>query len=87
MSGPKKTPKKKRAPARPATKRKFPEPTPATPLQLRVALTGDQRLAENVIVELLAAARRHGLEAPKVQILRKPRVGPKQALPARRKAK
>jgi hypothetical protein len=45
---------------------------------LRVALKGDKLLAENVIVEVLAAARRSGLEPPKVEVLSKPRVGPKR---------
>ena len=48
------------------------------PLELRVALKGDKQLTENVIVEVLAAARRLGLAPPKVQVLRKPRVGPKR---------
>jgi hypothetical protein len=50
----------------------------SAPLELRVALKGDKLLAENVIVEVLAAARRSGLEPPKVEVLSKPRVGPKR---------
>jgi len=50
----------------------------SAPLELRVALKGDKLLAENVIAEVLAAARRMGLEPPKVEILRKPRIGPKR---------
>lgn len=50
----------------------------AAPIELRVAIKGDKQLTENVIVEVLAAARRLGLEAPKVEVLRKPRVGPKR---------
>ena len=50
----------------------------SAPLELRLALKGDKLLTENVIVEVLAAARRLGLEPPKVQILRKSRVGPKR---------
>jgi hypothetical protein len=73
--------------ARKSPARKSPESKSPAPPQLRIDLTGDQRLAENVIVELLAAVRRQGLEPPKVQILRKPRIGPKQALRARPKAK
>jgi hypothetical protein len=65
--------KSKRAPARRAAKAKSP-----VPFELQVALKGDKQLAENVIVEVLAAARRLGLEAPKVQVSRKPRVGPKR---------
>jgi hypothetical protein len=49
-------------------------------LQLRIALTGDQALTENVIMEVLAAARRVGLGPAKVEVFRKPRVGPKQSL-------
>jgi hypothetical protein len=52
---------------------------------LRVALKGDKQLSENVIVEVLAAARRLGLAAPDVQVLRKPRAGPKQI--AKRKSR
>jgi hypothetical protein len=51
------------------------------PLQLQIALTGDQALTENMIMEVLAAARRAGLEPPKVEVFRKPRVGPKLSLP------
>jgi hypothetical protein len=50
----------------------------SAPLELRVALKGDKLLAENVIVEVLAAARRIGLAPPKVEVLCKPRVGPKR---------
>jgi hypothetical protein len=62
---------------RPADGRAAKAKSPA-PLQLRVALKGDKQLTENVIVEVLAAARRLGLAPPKVQVLRKPRVGPKR---------
>jgi hypothetical protein len=48
------------------------------PLELQIALKGDKQLTENVIVEVLAAARRIGLEPPKVRVLRKARVGPKR---------
>ncbi|MBI5322923.1 hypothetical protein [Bradyrhizobium sp.] len=51
----------------------------AAPLELQVALKGDKQLAENVIVEVLAAARRLGIKPPKVQVLRKARIGPKRA--------
>ena len=57
----------------------------SAPLELRVALKGDKLLTENVIVEVLAAARRMGLEPPKVEVLRKPRVGPKRI--AKRKSR
>jgi hypothetical protein len=70
----------KKVPAGRATKKK-----PVVPLQLRVALTGDQRLAENVIIEVLAAARRCGLDPPSVEVIRQPRVGPKEKLMTGRK--
>jgi hypothetical protein len=55
-------------------------------LQLRIALRGDQALTENVIMEVLAAARRVGLGPAKVEVFRKPRVGPKQSLVKGRKS-
>jgi hypothetical protein len=55
-------------------------------LQLRIALRGDQGLTENVIMEVLAAARRVGLGPAKVEVFRKPRVGPKQSLVKSRKS-
>ena len=66
--------KPKQSPSRRAAKAKAKSPAP---FELRVALKGDKQLTENVIVEVLAAARRLGLAAPDVQVLRKPRVGPK----------
>jgi hypothetical protein len=60
---------------------------PAGPMRLSIGVAGDQRLAENVIVEVLAAARRCGLAPPDVQILRQPRVGPKVKLISGRKSK
>ena len=65
--------KAKRSPTRRAAKAE----TPA-PFELRFAVTGDKQLTENVIIEVLAAARRLGLEAPDVQVLRKPRLAPKR---------
>jgi RNA-binding protein YhbY len=56
-------------------------------MQLRVALTGDQGLTENVIMEVLAAARRAGLGPAKVEVFRKPRVRPKQSLVRGRKSR
>jgi hypothetical protein len=56
-------------------------------LQLRIALTGDQALTENVIMEVLAAARQVGLGPAKVEVFRKPRVGPKQSLVRVRKSR
>ncbi|MET0678090.1 MAG: hypothetical protein ABW175_20015 [Bradyrhizobium sp.] len=65
--------KAKQSPTRRAAK----ATTPA-PFELRLALTGDKQLTENVIIEVLAEARRLGLDAPDVQVLRKPRVAPKR---------
>ena len=56
-------------------------------VKLSVALTGDRALTENVIMEVLAAARRAGLGPAKVEIIRKPRVGPKQSLVKGRKSR
>jgi hypothetical protein len=61
--------------------------TSHTPMQLSVALTGDQRLAENLIVEVRAMAKRYGLEIPSVEIVRQPRVGPKVQLASGRKSR
>jgi hypothetical protein len=55
------------------------------PLQLRIALTGDRALTENVIMEVLAAARRAGLGPAKVEVIPQPRVRPKQSLVTVRK--
>ena len=63
------------------------KPRSSGSLQLRIALTGDQGLTENVIMEVLAAARRVGLGPAKVEVFRKPRVGPKQSLVAPRKSR
>jgi hypothetical protein len=60
---------------------------PAAPMQLSVALTGDQRLAENLILEVRAMAKRYGLEIPSVEIVRQPRVGPKVRLTSGRKSR
>ena len=58
----------------------------AAPLQLKVALKGDQRLVENVILEVRAIAQRYGLEIPSVSVVRQPSVGPKtKTLAPRRK--
>ena len=73
-------PLKKRS-ASPATK------TLRSPMQMRVALTGDRRLAENLILEVRAMAARCGLEPPAVEVVSQPRGGPKVKLPSRRKAK
>ena len=63
--------------------------TPKTPsaMQLSVALKGDQRLTENLIVEVRAMAKRYGLAPPSVEVVRKSRMGPKTRLtPARKKS-
>ena len=57
------------------------------PMQMSVDLTGDQRLAENVILEVRAIAKRYGLETPNVEIVRQPRVGPKVKLTSAGKSK
>jgi EAL domain-containing protein (putative c-di-GMP-specific phosphodiesterase class I) len=57
------------------------------PMQLSVSLTGDQRLTENLILEVRAMARRYGLETPNVEVVRQPRVGPKVKLTSGRKSK
>jgi hypothetical protein len=46
-------------------------------MELRVALTGDQRVTENLILEVRALAQHFGLEIPSIQVLRQPKVGPK----------
>jgi len=84
-------PKKKRRPVGHGAKKRSvsraAEKTDIEPLQLRFALTGDQRLAENVIIEVLAAAHRCGLDPPTVQVIRQPRVGPKEKLTPGRKGR
>jgi hypothetical protein len=61
--------------------------TPRVPMQMSVALIGDQRLAENLILEVRALAKRYGLEIPSVEVVRQPRVGPKVKLTLARKSK
>ena len=39
-------------------------------MQLKVVLRGDQRLAENVILEVRAMAKRRGLESPQISVMR-----------------
>ena len=60
---------------------------PRALMQLSVGLTGDQRLAENLILEVRAIAKRYGLETPNVEIVRQPRVGPKVKLTSAGKSK
>jgi hypothetical protein len=57
------------------------------PMQLSVALTGDQRLTENLILEVRAMAKRYGLETPNIEVVRQPRLGPKVKLTPGRKSK
>ena len=54
------------------------------PLKLNVDLTGDRRLAENVILEVRAAARRVGLEIANVDIVKQQPARPKIRKSARR---
>jgi hypothetical protein len=60
---------------------------PRAPMQLSVALTGDQRLTENLILEVRDVAKRYGLEIPDIQVRRQPRLGPKVKLASGRKSK
>ena len=48
-------------------------------MQLSVALTGDQRFAENVILEVRALAQRFGLEVPSIKVVLRRANGPKTA--------
>jgi hypothetical protein len=56
------------------------------PMQLKVVLKGDQRLAENLIIEVRAIAKRHGLEDPGVSVMRQSSVVAKQKKAASRKS-
>jgi len=51
--------------------------TGSSPMQMRVVLTGDQRLAENVILEVRALAKRHGLKIPEASVVRQGSAGSK----------
>jgi hypothetical protein len=57
------------------------------PIELSVAVTGDQRVTENVILEVRAIARRLGLEIPSVKIMREPPMAPKIEKRASRRRK
>jgi hypothetical protein len=46
-------------------------------MELRVAVSGDQRVVENLILEVRAIAQRCGLEIPNIRVVRQPKVGPK----------
>jgi hypothetical protein len=61
--------------------------TPDAPMQMSVAFTGDQRSAESLILEVRAMAERYGLEMPSVEIVRRPRVGPKVPVTSGRKSR
>jgi hypothetical protein len=50
---------------------------PGAPMEFRVALTGDRRTVESLILQVRAIAQRCGLEIPSVQVIRQPKVGPK----------
>jgi hypothetical protein len=56
------------------------------PMQLRVVLKGDQRLAENVILEVRAIAKRRGLESPRISVMRQSSVAPKKKKATARKS-
>ena len=56
------------------------------PMQLKVVLKGDQRLAENLIIEVRAIAKRHGLESPRISVMRQSAVVAKQKKAAPRKS-
>ena len=58
-----------------------------TPMQLSVALTGDQRLTQNLILEVRAMAKRYGLETSNIEVVRQSRLGPKVKLTPGRKSK
>jgi hypothetical protein len=49
-------------------------------MQLSIAMKGDQRLTENLIVEVRAMAKRYGLAPPSVEVVRKARMGPRTNL-------
>jgi hypothetical protein len=83
----KKVTKTKATKTRAIETKKAPEKKPRPPMQLSVAVKGDQRLTENLILEVRAMAKRYGLETPNVEIVRRPRVGPKVKLTPGRKSK
>jgi hypothetical protein len=58
-----------------------------SPMQLSVSLVGDQRLTQNLILEVCEAAKRHGLEIPDIQVLQQPRVRPKVKLKSPRRSR
>ena len=47
-------------------------------MELSITLTGDRRLAENVILEVRAMAQRYGLEIPSVRVLPESSIGPRK---------
>jgi hypothetical protein len=58
--------------------------TGAAPTQVRVVLTGDQGLTQNVILEVRAIAKRLGLKMPAVSIESQGSVGSKTVKPTQR---
>jgi hypothetical protein len=57
-------------------------------MQLEIAMTGDRRLAENVILEVRALAHRYGLQMPSVRVMRQSSTSPKtETLKSRRRHK
>jgi len=59
----------------------------AASTQMKVTLRGNQRTAENFILEVRAIAERCGLEIPSVQIISHPNVGSKTNKKARSRRK
>jgi hypothetical protein len=59
----------------------------AAPTQMKVALRGDQRMAENFILEVRAMAERCGLEISSVQITPQPEVSSKKKKKVRSRGK
>jgi hypothetical protein len=60
------------------------------PMEFRVAVTGDRRMVENLILEVRAIAERCGLQIPNVEVINQSDTSPKTATKkarSRRKAK
>ena len=49
--------------------------------ELRIGLAGDQRVAEEVILEVRALAQRYGLEMPEARVVKVRIAGPKAKKP------
>jgi hypothetical protein len=57
----------------------------ALPVQLKIGLNGNRRLAENVILEVQAAARRVGVEIANVEVFTEHPIALKARKPASRR--